>query len=99
MTTSDISYACPKTTRQRSFPVLLLLLISLSLTTHALNTTTPPTNNCDIPPLILPIYNVTLPDGVAINRGVYVEVGGQTLGLRLTLLHNNTRLRNQHDCS
>jgi hypothetical protein len=38
--------------------------------------------NCSIPPLVLPLKNNTLADGVALNRGVPVQIGGQPEGMR-----------------
>ncbi|MCJ1475708.1 hypothetical protein MMC13_004371 [Lambiella insularis] len=55
-------------------------------------------DSCGTPPLLLPITNYTLADGVALNRGVGVQVGSQILGLRLSTRLANTRLRNADDC-
>ncbi|ETS81100.1 hypothetical protein PFICI_06102 [Pestalotiopsis fici W106-1] len=55
--------------------------------------------NCSIPPLSLAIQNTTFSDGIAVNRGVQTLLGGQLLGLRLSLSQNNTRVRNARDCS
>lgn len=55
-------------------------------------------NNCSVPPLLLPLKNNTLNDGVALNRGVPVTLGGQPEGFRTTFTLNNTRIRNARDC-
>ena len=47
--------------------------------------------DCGIPPLALAIKNTTFADGIALNRGVEMQLGGQLLGLRLSLSQNNTR--------
>ncbi|KAI9672443.1 MAG: hypothetical protein M1829_004522 [Trizodia sp. TS-e1964] len=51
-----------------------------------------------ISPISLPLTNITLHDGVAANRGLYLLAGSQPLGLRATTLFNNTRCRNVRDC-
>ncbi|KAI9786587.1 MAG: hypothetical protein M1839_006136 [Geoglossum umbratile] len=48
--------------------------------------------------LVLPLKNNTLSDGVVANRGVPVDLGGQSQGLRVTFSLNNTRVRNSRDC-
>ncbi|KAK3367842.1 hypothetical protein B0H63DRAFT_565722 [Podospora didyma] len=55
-------------------------------------------NSCSAPPLVLPIRNVTFIDGTGMNRGVCLILGGQTQGLRLSTILNNTRVRNILDC-
>jgi hypothetical protein len=56
--------------------------------------------DCDIAPLSLKIQNVSLADGIAVNRGIAVQLAeNQTAGLRVTLTLNNTRIRNIFDCS
>ncbi|KAH8204443.1 hypothetical protein TruAng_001359 [Truncatella angustata] len=55
--------------------------------------------NCSLAPLSLTIQNTTFSDGIAVNRGVQTLLGGQLLGLRLSLSQNNTRVRNARDCS
>ncbi|KAK6220557.1 hypothetical protein LQW54_002002 [Pestalotiopsis sp. IQ-011] len=55
--------------------------------------------NCSIAPLSLAIRNTTFSDGIAVNRGLQTLLGGQLLGLRLSLSQNNTRVRNARDCS
>lgn len=54
--------------------------------------------DCGIPPLAFDIKNTTFADGIAMNRGVELQLGGQLLGLRLSLSQNNTRVRNARDC-
>jgi hypothetical protein len=53
---------------------------------------------CPTAPLALPIENVTLSDGVAKNRGIHVDLGGQPEGFWITFGINNTRVRNARDC-
>ncbi|KAI9858399.1 MAG: hypothetical protein M1813_007503 [Trichoglossum hirsutum] len=72
------------------FLVRLLSILLLALGARA--------NNCSVKPLSLSITNVTLSDGIAINRGIFLQVGTQVLGLRLTTNLNNTGLRNVRDC-
>ena len=55
-------------------------------------------NDCTIPPLSLPITNNTLADGIALNRGIFAQIGGEQVGLRISTLFNNTRVRNARDC-
>ncbi|KAH8887866.1 hypothetical protein GQ53DRAFT_808820 [Thozetella sp. PMI_491] len=55
-------------------------------------------SNCSVSPLVLPITNVTFPDGVAVNRGIRLVLGGQVQGLRMSTILNNTRVRNVLDC-
>ncbi|KAI9828035.1 MAG: hypothetical protein M1832_003562 [Thelocarpon impressellum] len=56
-------------------------------------------DRCDVKPISLPWANITLPDGITIQRGIYVALGkSQGLGLRATTILNNTRLRNIRDC-
>ncbi|KAI1850281.1 hypothetical protein JX266_004139 [Neoarthrinium moseri] len=54
--------------------------------------------NCSVPPLTLTIQNTTFSDGIVVNRGIQTLLGGQLLGLRLSLSQNNTRVRNARDC-
>lgn len=54
--------------------------------------------NCSIPPLVLPLQNTTFADGIAVNRGIQLLLGGQLMGLRPSLIQNNTRVRNERDC-
>ena len=49
-------------------------------------------------PVRLPWSNVTLADGIAFNRGIGIQLGGQPVSLRATTLLSNTRLRNSRDC-
>ncbi|KAK0738915.1 hypothetical protein B0T18DRAFT_492768 [Schizothecium vesticola] len=57
-------------------------------------------DNCTVKPLVLEIRNVTfLPEGLGDNRGVAVKLGNQLLGLRLSTLLSNTRVRNPFDCA
>jgi len=71
--------------------------------------------NCSAKFLAFPIKNNTLGDGVALNRGISVELGGQpqgrcrnisrqtlshgTTGLRLTTLWDNMAIQNAQDCT
>ncbi|KAH0562035.1 hypothetical protein GP486_003261 [Trichoglossum hirsutum] len=70
--------------------IRLLLIFFLAFSAAA--------NNCSTKPLTLPIGNVTLGNGVAVNRGVYVKLGNQVTSLRLTTNLNNTGVRNALDC-
>ncbi|KAF2466662.1 uncharacterized protein BDR25DRAFT_345503 [Lindgomyces ingoldianus] len=54
--------------------------------------------HCATAPLALSIENVTLSDGVAKNRGIHVDLGGQPEGFRISFAINNTRVRNAQDC-
>lgn len=54
--------------------------------------------NCSIAPLSLPWTNYTLPDGIAVNRGIFVELGGQPASIRCSTTISNTRIRNARDC-
>lgn len=72
---------------------MLITLVLFHLT--ALSTA----QNCSVAPLILSIQNTTFSDGIALNRGIQTLLGGQLLGLRLSLSQNNTRVRNSRDCS
>ncbi|KDN61368.1 hypothetical protein CSUB01_09657 [Colletotrichum sublineola] len=49
-------------------------------------------------PLILPIENVTFPNGIGANRGLKLTLGGQLQGMRMSTMLNNTRVRNSLDC-
>lgn len=75
----------------KPFMVHLFLLCLLPASVVAVN-------NCSVPPLLLPLKNNTLDDGVALNRGVPVTLGGQPEGFRTTFTLNNTRIRNAQDC-
>ncbi|MCJ1230812.1 hypothetical protein MMC12_007486 [Toensbergia leucococca] len=55
-------------------------------------------NDCSILPRSLPLTNYTLGDAVARNRGIFVQIGGEPLGLRISTIINNTRVRNIRDC-
>ncbi|KAK1833703.1 hypothetical protein QBC39DRAFT_401019 [Podospora conica] len=55
-------------------------------------------DNCDVKPLVAKIRNVTYEGGRGENRGVAVTIGDQVLGLRLSTVLSNTRLRNPFDC-
>ncbi|KAI9773932.1 MAG: hypothetical protein M1840_006158 [Geoglossum simile] len=55
-------------------------------------------NNCSVAPLILALENNTLPDGIALNRGVACSLGGQVQGFRLNFARNNSGIRNARDC-
>ena len=70
---------------------LILVLIALAQVTEA---TCPSIN-----PVSFPWSNVTLADGIAMNRGIGIELGGQPVSLRATTLLSNTRLRNARDCA
>ncbi|KAJ9156054.1 Aspartic-type endopeptidase [Pleurostoma richardsiae] len=54
--------------------------------------------NCSVAPLVLPVKNVTFPDGIAENRGIEIILGNQVQGLRMSTTINNTRVRNALDC-
>ena len=54
--------------------------------------------HCGVQPRSLPITNYTLGDGVALNRGIFVQIGGEALSLRISTGFSNTRLRNRRDC-
>jgi hypothetical protein len=54
-------------------------------------------SDCSVEPISLPWSNITL-DDVALNRGIAAQFGDQTLGLRVTTMLNNTRVRNIRDC-
>ncbi|TKW48680.1 hypothetical protein CTA1_545 [Colletotrichum tanaceti] len=49
-------------------------------------------------PLVLPIKNVTFPNGIGANRGLKLTLGGQLQGMRMSTILNNTRVRNSLDC-
>ena len=53
---------------------------------------------CSIPPFSYPLRNYTISQGGFIQRGVYVNIGGQAQSLRLSTLYNNTNVRNAQDC-
>ncbi|ORY14245.1 aspartic peptidase domain-containing protein [Clohesyomyces aquaticus] len=53
---------------------------------------------CNSPYFAFPIKNNTIGDGVALNRGLPVSIGGQPQGLRLTFFWNNTVIENGEDC-
>ncbi|TDZ19415.1 hypothetical protein Cob_v007768 [Colletotrichum orbiculare MAFF 240422] len=55
-------------------------------------------DDCTVDPLVLPIKNVTFPNGIGANRGVKLTLGGQTQGMRMSTILNNTRVRNVLDC-
>ncbi|KAL0943594.1 aspartic-type endopeptidase [Colletotrichum truncatum] len=55
-------------------------------------------DDCSVDPLVLPIKNVTFPNGIGANRGVKVTLGGQVQGMRMSTILNNTRVRNILDC-
>ncbi|KAH6885772.1 hypothetical protein B0T10DRAFT_550304 [Thelonectria olida] len=55
-------------------------------------------NNCSVEPLVLPLRNVTFPNGIGANRGIKLLLGDQTEGLRISTILNNTRVRNILDC-
>ncbi|KAH7129249.1 hypothetical protein EDB81DRAFT_907316 [Dactylonectria macrodidyma] len=55
-------------------------------------------NNCTVEPLVLPVRNVTFPNGIGANRGVKIVLGEQIQGLRMSTIINNTRVRNILDC-
>ncbi|MCJ1248935.1 hypothetical protein MMC30_006156 [Trapelia coarctata] len=54
--------------------------------------------DCSIAPRSLPLKNNTLADGVALNRGIPVQLGGQSEGFRVTFTKQNTLVRNGQDC-
>lgn len=55
-------------------------------------------DNCSIPLLSIEISNHTLQDGVALNRGILIDIGGEQVSLRLSTEFNNSRIRNERDC-
>ncbi|KAF4931004.1 hypothetical protein CGCVW01_v000735 [Colletotrichum viniferum] len=55
-------------------------------------------DDCSVDPLVLPIKNVTFPNGIGANRGVKLTLGGQVQGMRMSTILNNTRVRNILDC-
>jgi hypothetical protein len=55
-------------------------------------------DSCSIDPLSLPWTNTSLADGVAANRGIGIQLGGQPISLRATTIFNNCRIRNARDC-
>jgi hypothetical protein len=65
----------------REYALLIVLLFGLSALTAS-------------SPLTLVLKNNTLSGGIAINRGVGLELNGELLSIRLTTLLNNVRLRN-----
>ena len=69
----------------REYALLIVLLFGLSALTAS-------------SPLTLVLKNNTLSSGIAINRGVGLELNGELLSIRLTTLLNNVRLRNSKDC-
>ncbi|KAI9867414.1 MAG: hypothetical protein M1813_008972 [Trichoglossum hirsutum] len=74
---------------------LLYLPIALGL---ILGTARLADGKCSVKPLVLPLKNNTLDDGVAGNRGIPVNLGGQPQGFRVTFSLDNTRVRNGRDC-
>jgi len=54
--------------------------------------------DCSIAPISLPLKNNTLADGVALNRGIPVQLGGQSEGFRVTFTKQNVLIRNGQDC-
>ena len=54
--------------------------------------------DCTIPPISQPLKNNTLKDGIALNRGIPVQLGGQSEGFRVTFTKQNTLIRNAQDC-
>ena len=77
-------------------PYSPLLLLSLLLTPPFATASFP--SNCSVRPISLPIRNITIATGVAVNRGLSANLGGQELGLRLTTRWNDVRVRNSIDC-
>lgn len=56
--------------------------------------------DCSIAPISLKLQNATFKNGVAINRGIEINLGdNQTVGLRPSWVWNNTRIRNKSDCT
>ncbi|KAF9877081.1 aspartic-type endopeptidase [Colletotrichum karsti] len=55
-------------------------------------------DDCSVDPLVLPVKNVTFPNGIGANRGVKLTLGGQVQGMRMSTILNNTRVRNILDC-
>jgi hypothetical protein len=53
---------------------------------------------CSIEPISIPWTNVSLADGVAVNRGISIQLGGEPVALRATTIFNNCRIRNARDC-
>lgn len=74
----------------------LVLLCFLSALLHSSDFVL--ADQCSISPLSLPIANITLADGVTANRGTQIQIGGELLGLRLSTLIENVRVRNARDC-
>jgi hypothetical protein len=54
--------------------------------------------SCSVAPLSLPWTNISLADGVAFNRGISTQLGGEPISLRATTIFNNCRIRNARDC-
>ncbi|KAF6822801.1 aspartic-type endopeptidase [Colletotrichum plurivorum] len=73
-------------------PWTALLLASVFFSTAA------KADDCSVDPLVLPIKNVTFPNGIGANRGVKLTLGGQVQGMRMSTILNNTRVRNILDC-
>jgi hypothetical protein len=55
-------------------------------------------SECSIDPISLPWANITLADGIAVNRGIDIQLGGQPISLRATTMLSNCRIRNARDC-
>jgi hypothetical protein len=53
---------------------------------------------CSLDPVSLPWANITLADGVAVNRGIDIPLAGQPVSLRATTMLSNCRIRNARDC-
>jgi hypothetical protein len=76
--------------RYSAFGFLILCQLSILIAAY----------DCNIPPLSLKIQNISLDNGIAINRGIGLQLPGeQYAGLRFSFTWNNTRIRSNLDCS